>query len=99
MGFDNQWHLVKGKHVSNGFVAVSLLERQCTQEKATKPMEWQWTHGNEANWNSNEPMAMKPIETAMSSRQWSQLNGNEPVALKQIETAMNLWHEAKWKWQ
>jgi hypothetical protein len=112
MGVDNEWHLVKGMHVRNLFAAVSLLERQYTQEKAMKPMEWQWTHCIKANWNGNEPMAMKSIETAMSpwqlsrlKRQWARgneanWNGNEPMAMKPIEMAKipRHWSQLKRQW-
>jgi hypothetical protein len=60
---------------------VSLWDRQCTQDKAMKPIE----SGNEpvalSQMKGKEPVALKPIES-----------GNEPAALKPIEMAMNPRH-------
>ncbi len=79
----SKWGAIKAygapkRHMSNG---ISLWDRQCTQDKAMKPIE----SGNEpvalSQMKGKEPVALKPIES-----------GNEPVALKPIETAMNLWH-------
>ncbi len=63
-----KWGAIKAygapkRHMSNG---VSLWERQCTQDKAMKPIE----SGNEPvalnQMKSNEPVALKPIEMAMN---------------------------------
>ncbi len=63
-----KWGAIKAygapkRHMSNG---VSLWERQCTQDKAMKPIE----SGNEpvalGQMKGNEPVALKPIETAMN---------------------------------
>ena len=70
-------------------------------------LKQQWTGGNDANWSSNEPLAMKPIEMTINPWQWSQLkwrwkhgnkanwNGNEPVA--SIEMTMNPWRQLKYQ--
>ncbi len=78
-----KWGAIKAygapkRHMSNG---VSLWDRQCTQDKAMKPIE----SGNESvalsQMKGKEPVALKPIES-----------GNEPVALSQMKVAMNPWH-------
>jgi hypothetical protein len=85
-----KWGAIKAygapkRHMSNG---VSLWERQCTQDKAMKPIE----SGNEpvalSQMKGNELVAMKPIE-----RQWT--HGIKANWKWQWTHGI----EANWKWQ